>query len=244
MRFLELLLLRLASSQASDTLDAPSDESLCKALQCDAGTLRDHRAALRTALGHILHLLTPVVAYFKDVTLARRLENDADSAGAKFDVRQWLRSQFVGVEFAQVDLVDVCERASDRAALRRELGLDYEKFNRVLLKLGESPLSNEAELRSLYGAHLGQIRQTIVERLRRRYVDDFRNGLDLTTYVERKTLVFVEFDPQWILTKETLEKGIVEAHVLRLLDEILGEDKDVDLPALDRLIERNPQSRP
>lgn len=238
-RFLELLLLRLASSQGADTLDAPSDESLCKALQCDAGTLRDHRAALRTDLGHILHLLTPVVAYFKDVTLARQLESDADSAGAKFDVRQWLRSQFAVAKLTQEDLVDACERASDRAVLRRELDLDYEKFNRVLCDLGESPLSNEADLRRLYDAYLRQMSPKIIERLRRRYADDFGNGLDLTTYVERKTLVFLEFDPQWILTKETLEKGIVEAHVLRLLDEILGEDKEVDLPALDRLIERN-----
>ena len=154
LRFLEPLLLRLALDQEADTLDAPSEEALCRALKCDDGMLREHRAALRTDLAHVMHLLMPVIAYFKDVALARELESDADRVGDVFDVRQWIRSNFVVVEFTPEDLVHACEQASDRAALRRRLDLDYEKFNRVLLELGESPLSNEAELRRLYEAYL------------------------------------------------------------------------------------------
>ena len=51
LRFLEPLLLRLALDQVADTLDAPSDEALARALRCDARTLQEHRAALRTDLG-------------------------------------------------------------------------------------------------------------------------------------------------------------------------------------------------
>ena len=242
LRFLESLLLRLALRREADTLDAPSDEALCKALRCDDGTLQDHRAALRTDLGHVLHMLMPVVAYFKNAALARKLEKDADLASAAFDVPQWIRSEFVIVELSPEDLVDACKQASDRAALRRKLDLDYEKFNRVLLELGESPLSNEAELRRLYSAYLGEMRSAVIERLRRRHAADFHSGLDLSTYLERKTLEFLQFDPQWTLTRETLESEVVETHVSRLLDEVLGEDREVDLPALDRLIEKNRKS--
>ena len=239
LRFLEPLLLRLTLDQATVTLEAPTDEALRKALRCNDRKLQDLRAELRTDLGHILHLLMPVVAYFKDVTLAGQLENSANRSGAAFDVSQWLGSQFVDVRFTSQELVDACQRASDRAALQRELSLDYEKFNRVLLELGESPLSNEAALRSLYEGYLGQMRSEIIDRLRRHYAADFRNAHDLTTYMDRKTLKFLEFDPQWILTKETLEYEVVEQHVSRLLSEILGEDKRYDLQPLDPLIERN-----
>ena len=242
LRFLEPLLLRLALGQEVDTLDAPSDEALCKALKCDGRRLQEHRAALRTDLAHVLHLLMPVVAYFKDVALARELKSDADLAGAAFDVPRWLRSRFVVVELAPGDLVNACEQASDRAALRKKLGLDYEKFNRVLLELGESPLSNEAELRRLYDAYLNEMRSQVIERLRRCYAADFSSGLDLSTYLDRKTLAFLKFDPHWILTRETLERGVVQTHVSRLLDKVLGEDQQVDLPALDRLIEKNRKS--
>ena len=81
LRFLEPLLLRLAMGQTTDSLDAPSNELLVNALDCDARTLQDCRAALRTDLGHILHLLVPIVAYFGDISLARELERDGERAG-------------------------------------------------------------------------------------------------------------------------------------------------------------------
>ena len=242
LQFLKSFLPLLALGQEADALDAPSDEALCKALRCDDGTLQDHRAALRTDLGHVLHMLMPVVAYFKNAALARKLEKDADLASAAFDVLQWIRSEFVIVELSPADLVDACKQAPDRAALRRTLDLDYEEFNRVLLELDESPLSNEAELRRLYSAYLGEMRSAVIERLRRRHAADFHSGLDLSTYLERKTIAFLEFDPHWILTRETLERGVVQKHVSRLLDKVLGEDQQVDLPALDRLIEKNRKS--
>ena len=239
LRFLEPLLLRLALDHGADTLDAPGDEVLAGALRCDVPTLQEHRAWLRTDLGHVLHLLTPVVAYFTDVGLARQLERDAERARTPFNVPEWLQSRFPHPGPTPEDLIEACERALDRAALRRELGLDYERFNRVLLALGESPLSNEAELRSVYHAYLQQMRPPILERLRRHHAVDFRDGRDLAAYVERKTLAFLEFDPVWTLSRETLDNQIVEAHVAKLLDDVLGEDQEVDLPPSRGLIEKN-----
>ena len=242
LRFLKPLLLQLALGQVTHTLDAPSDEALAQALECDPETLQDHRAALRTDLGHVLNLLMPVVAYFKGTTLARQLETDAERTGAAFDVPHWLQTYFDVPEVTPKDLIDACEQASGRAALRRKLSLNYEKFNHVLQELGHPPLSNEAELRQLYGAYLAKLRPEIIVRLRRHHAADFYNGLDLTAYVDRKTLAFLRFDPDWARTLETLENKVVEVHVSRLLDDTLGEDREVDLPAYQRLIERNRKS--
>ena len=242
LRFLESLLPCLALGQDADTLEAPSDEALAAALRCDARTLQEHRAALRTDLGHVLHLLMPVVAYFADVALAEQLKSDAERAGAAFDILQWLRSRLPFPEPKPQELIAACGQASDRAALRKELGLDYARFNRALLALGESPLSNEAELRSVYEAYVRRMRSRILERLRRRHAADFREGRDLAVYVSRKTLAFCEFDPAWIRTRETLDNAIVEAHVAKLLDEVLGEDQKVALPSSRGLVERNRKS--
>ena len=242
LRSLEPLLLRLALDRSSDALDAPSDKALARALDCDVQRVQEHRAALRTNLEHVMHLLIPLVAYYAGTKLSQQLRREADHAGAKFDLHKWLQLRFSGKEHSPEELIGACKKAANRTELRRRLGLVYERFNRVLLDLGEPPLSNEAELRRLYGAYIDQMRPAIIERLRRRYAVDFRNGLDLTTYVDRKTLAFLKFDPQWILTRETLECEVVKAHVSRLLDEILGEDEEVDLPALHGLIERNRKS--
>lgn len=238
-RFLEPLLWRLSQSQDGDSLHPPSDEALAAALRCDMASLQEYRAALRTDAGHVLHLLTPIVAYFGNVELARRLERDAELGRDQFDVRKWLSSWLPIVRPRPADLIAACEGASNRTALRREMDLDYEQFNRVLQALGEAPLSNEDELRSMYDAYLKGMRPKILERLRRHHSTDFREARDLSVYVSRKSLEFLEFDASWILTRETLDGEAIEAHVARLLDENLGQDEEVDLPSARRLLDRN-----
>ncbi|MXY54177.1 MAG: DUF3883 domain-containing protein [Gammaproteobacteria bacterium] len=239
LRYLEPLLHHLARGQAGASLDAPADQILARALGCDPSVLDEYRAALRTDLGHVLHLLAPVVAYLANIVLARELITAADQAGAAFDVGQWLQSRLPYTKPAPNELLTACERAADRAALRRQLNLDYARFNLVLQALDEPPLSNEAELRSVYRGYLDRIRSKILERLRRRYAADYRNGRDLVHYVARKSLDFLPFDDDWILTRETLDQGVVDAHVSRLLDDALGADKPADLPPWRGLLERN-----
>lgn len=238
-RFLENLLLRIGWEQPPNTLEPPSDEDLAVALSCDQPTLQELRAAHRTDLGHRLHLLMPVLVYFGDIALARQLESDVERVDGAFDLPEWLRRQFPGRQPSAEGLIEACAHASDRAALRKELDLDYERFNHALRALGEEILSNEAELRSMYDAYLRRLSPHIHERLRRAHAADYRQGRDLTAYVERKTLAFLEFDAAWILARETLDNRTVEVHVARLLDQTLGEDCDVDLPSPRGLIERN-----
>jgi hypothetical protein len=234
-----LLLSQLALYRASDALEAPSDEALARALDCDVQTVHNHRASLRTDLEHILHLLVPVVAYYGDIELSQQLRRDVDRAGARFDVRKWLQLHSNGMEYGPERLIEVCEQAANRTELRQDLELDYERFNRVLLELGEPTLSNEADLRQLYDAHLARLRPEIIERLRRHHAADFQKGNDLTNYVERKSLSFLAFNAEWVLTRETLEMEFVEAHVSALLADTLGEDVSVKLPPLNRLVEAN-----
>lgn len=239
LRSLKPVLLQLGLDRLSDRLDAPSDDALARALECDVQTVRDHRDALRTDYGHVLHLLVPVVGYFKGVELAQQLKDDTELGGIKFDIVGWLQSNWAASEMQAKDLIDVCEHTADRTALRRQLKLDYERFNRVLLELGEPALSNEAELRQLYAAYLNPMRSAIIDRLRRRHISDYLEGNDLSKYGNRKTLAFLSFDPSWVLTRETLESEVVKIHVSKLLDEELGPDRTLKLPSLMGLIEGN-----
>lgn len=239
LRSLEPLLLRLALDHVSDELASPSDQALARALECDVQTVQEHRAALRTDLEHIQHLLVPVVAYYGGVELARQLQSDIYRAGTKFDARKWLASHLSQHEYSPDELVEACEQVANRAELRKFLALHYERFNRVLLALGEAPLSNEAELRQLYEAYLGPLRPSIIDRLRRHYAPAFRAGTDLKAYAELKSLDFLSFNSDWILTREILEMEVVALHVAKILGEVLGEAVTEDLEDLKRVVDVN-----
>ena len=242
-RFLlsQLAIQRLQQSRSTD-LSPPSDEELKTALECDIATVRDHRHARGSKLEHILDLLAPIVAYYADVGLTRQLRRDAEQQGETFDPHEWLELHMGDMKHSPQELTEACRHTASLSELRMKLALDYEGFNNALLKLGESPLSNETELQRMYQAHLDGMRPELIERLRRHHADDFRQGRDLAEYVERKNLTFLEFNSDWTFTRETLDMEVVEAHVSKLLNDVLGKDQQVKLESLERVLTKNRKS--
>jgi hypothetical protein len=83
------------------------------------------------------------------------------------------------------------------------------------------------------------MRSAIIDRLRCHHAADFHAGHDLAAYVVRKSLAFLTFDTDWILTRETLEMETVEAHVAGVLTDTLGEDVAVELAPFRRVVDIN-----
>jgi Domain of unknown function (DUF3883) len=242
LRSLETLLLKLAMDHQTLELTSPSDEALASVMGCDVQTIQDHRLSLRTDLGRILHLLMPVVSFLTGAEMARQLMTDADQSGIKFNVRNWLISHLSGQSHTPDELLRACEKAGDRAEVRRLLDFEYAAFNRALISIGELPLSNETVLRQLYEAYLSRMSSEIVERLRRHHLDDFRSGRALDLYVERKSLVFLPFNSEWVLTRDTLEQEIVEQYASTILDPLLGAGSSLAMPSLARTLDANRKS--
>ncbi|MGF6409391.1 sacsin N-terminal ATP-binding-like domain-containing protein [Paraburkholderia sp. MM5482-R1] len=239
LRSLENTMLRLALGSASTQLESPSDEVLAHVFDCDLQTIRDHRAALRTDLDHILSLLVPLVAYLRGVPLSRQLKMEVEREGVRFDLRKWLRDNLGVQSLTPDEIVVACEKAESPAALRRTLDLDFARFNEVLTALGEEPISNAAELQRVYEAYLSSMRTEIVDRLRRRYTRDFREESDLSTYTKQKELGFLPFNQEWCQSYDTLDTEMVQTYVGQLLDGALGPDAAENLEPLKRVLEAN-----
>lgn len=241
LRSLETLLLRLNLRRTNEGLDRPDDEDFAEALSCETDVVREHLAALRSDTGRLMRFLVPLAAYWGSAESAMQLRADADRLGAKFDPKGWLTDHLRSLPVSPAALIAECEAASDLADLRRRLGLDYARFNSRLAEIGEPMLSCEADLRRLYDAYLKTLKPSILERLRRSHLADFRGARSLAVYTERKTLAFLEFDTGWIQTRETLESETVEAHIQALLDTVVGLDSGIsdDLPPLGRVLDSN-----
>ena len=235
-------LAKLAFHRETTDLSPPSDDEMALAFNCDIQTVREHRQAHRANFEHILDLLVLIVAYYVGARLARQLRRSAEQKGEKFNLLEWLQRHLSDVEHSSKNLMDACKYSENPSVVRKRLGLDYKRFNDALLDLGELPLSNETELRRLYTVHIDAMHSKLVNRLRRHHADDFRQGRDLAEYVERKSFAFLEFNSEWTHTRETLDMELVEAHVSKLLDEVLGKAPGVNLDPLSKVLAKNRKS--
>lgn len=239
LRSLELALLRLAPGHSDGSLERPTEIELASALGCDVRIIEDMRAGMRTDLAHVLHLVIPVVAYFENVDLARDLADAAKDQGAEFKLRAWLEAHLSTKSPAVADLLAACEDHPDRRSIATALDLNYGQFNRVLLSLGEETLSSDVELRATFEAFLREMAPTLRDRLRRLHLDDYRLGKDLSTYLSRRELKFIPFDPAWVVDFEALDRQMVVEHVESSFAEVLGMVPQVELPPFEKTISEN-----
>ena len=239
LRSLELTLLRLAPEHPDGSLERPTDTKLASALGCDVRFVEDMRAGMRTDLAHSLHLIIPVVAYFESVELARDLADAAKDQGAEFSLQVWLETHLSMKSPTAADLLAACKDNPDRRSIATALDLQYGQFNRVLLSLGEETLSSDAELRATFEAYLREMAPELRDRLRRLHLEDYRLGEDLSTYVSRRELKFIPFDPAWIVDFETLDRQMVVEHVETSFAEAFGMGPQIELPPFEKTIGEN-----
>ncbi|CUJ83467.1 hypothetical protein RUE5091_00113 [Ruegeria denitrificans] len=239
LRSLEIAILRLAQGRPFGSLERPTETELASALRCDVRIVEDMRAGMRTDLAHVLHQIVPIVAYYENVDLARGLADAAMEQGAEFSIRNWLETHLSTSSPAAGDLLAACETSPDRRSIATELDLHYGRFNRVLQSIGEETLSSEAELRAMFEAYLREMSPELRDRLRLLHLQDYRLGKDLSTYLSRRELNFIPFEPAWVLDFETLDRQMVVEHVEASFAETFGELPEDELPSFDKMISEN-----
>lgn len=241
MRSLETLLLRLAARGVStDPRQRPGDEALAKALGCKVELVQEHSLALRTDGAFLVGRLLPLIAYVTDLEAAQSVGQQLGQSPLRTEIVAALTTLAERLPLAPTALVDELSRP-DLAEVRRSLGLNYRRFNEMLIAFGQPPLSNEGELRRLFDTWKGELSGEAVERLRRRFWPDFKSGHPVDRYATLRTLDFLEFQPGWILDRETLAREDVQNLLNACLDELVGPDAPCELDPLQHV--RNSSKR-
>lgn len=239
LRTFELLLVRLAPRLPgnSELLSIrPTEAEYAYAVQADIDAVREHLAAYRHDDSHKVELLLPLVAYHVGVEVARELAPRLSNAG----FTQWvsLIGEYLPEEIVR-ELMAAIEVTEDLAVLRRDLGLDYARFNHVLVELGRGSLTSESELRRLFDLWKGELGPRLSDRLRRHFAPHFKDHAAFASYAELRSLDFITFNEAWVETHETLLREDVVDHAKRVFMESFGEDPGGDLPDLETIRKAN-----
>ena len=238
-RTFELLLVRLAHrlSNNSELLSIrPTEAEYAYAIQADLDEVREHLAAYRHDDSHKIELVVPLVAYHVGVENARELAPKLSNSG----FTQWF--SLIGgylPEGKVHELMAAIEKTEDLAVLRKDLKLDYARFNRVLVELGRGSLTSESELRRLFNLWKSDLRQQLSDRLRRHFAPTFNDHAAFTPYAELRSLDFMTFNEVWGETHETLHRKDVAVHADHVFTKTFGEDPGGELPELETIRKAN-----
>ncbi|HFQ9477301.1 TPA: DUF3883 domain-containing protein [Pseudomonas aeruginosa] len=239
LRTFELLLVRLAFRLPENialTSFKPTEADYAHAVQADVDAVREHLTAYRHDDGRKVELLTPLVAYYAGVEIARALTQKLSNAG----FTQWasILGNYLSKEVVQ-NLLTAIEKTEDLAVLRRNLDLEYARFNHILVELGRGSLASESELRRLFDLWRNELRPELRDRLRRHFAPLFNDPAAFMLYTEWRSLELLIFDESWIATHETLTREDVQLYAKRIFGDAFGEDPGGELSELETLRSNN-----
>ena len=229
---LELLLGRLQRDGYGGGAAGPSEDMLARAIGRDVSVVREHFAATKGGMQRRVDAVLPAVAFLKGREAAERLREKHVQLGPALQLRAWLTGELPADVVDQ--LLDVVAETDDQKAIRSRLNLDFAAFGRTLVELGYPPINDEADFRRVFSAFLAELASSIRARLRRAFLPDWRAALPLDEYVSLRTLEFIQFDSQWPLQLEQLDRARVVAHADLAVEAVLGaDDAVVELEALE-----------
>lgn len=229
---LELLLGRLHRDGYRAGAAGPSEDLLAGAIGRDVSVVREHFAATKGGAQRRVDAVLPAVAFLKDRAAAERLRERHAHLGPALHLRAWLAGELPSEVVDQ--LLEVVAETDDQKAICSKLNFDFAAFGRTLAEFGYPPMNDEADFRRIFSAYLAELAPPIRGRLRRAFLPAWRAAAPLDEYVSLRTLEFIQFDSEWPLQLEQLDRARVVAHADLAVEARLGaDDPTVELEALD-----------
>ena len=210
----------------------PAEDMLANAIGRDVGVVREHFAATKDGVQRLVDAVLPALAFLKGRESAERLRERHAQFGPALQLRAWLAGE-LPAEVVE-HLLEVVAETDDQKTIRVRLNLDFAAFGRTLAELGYPPMNDESDFRRVFSAYLAELASSLRARLRRAFLPAWRAAAPLDEYVILRTLEFIQFDSQWPLQLEQLDRARVVAHADLAVEARLGaDDPAVELEALE-----------
>lgn len=231
----EMLLVRLVLTLGRDqdvrTL-LPTETQFAAAAQVPIEPVRDFLAALRHDDANQVDVLVPLLAYYTSVETAQEVGSRLTTEPKS----KWhaLLSAHTGEQVAE-QLITATKESADLFALMKLLGLEYARFNHILLALNRASLVSESDLRRQFDVWKTTLRSQLLDHLRRHFAPKFEDAQAISTYAGMRNLEFIAYEASWSECKQTIEREDVLARARDYLENFPAQASVDELPAIDAL---------
>ena len=210
-------------------VEKPTPADFAQALNLDLGRVGEVLSHLGEPVDALIVLIAPAIACLQDQRAALTLLDRRGSVGDEEGLAAVLEELLA--ETTAVDIEGLI--ASARAAgslddVRRELGIEFSRFNAVLRELGDEyePIRNEPAHAQAVRYYAETHREELLLALRRRFLTAFQEGRPLDEYVSNRELRSLEPDPAWLDDYDIPPDELIAEHAARWI-EAFGETPEL-----------------
>ena len=204
----------LALERSGAAWREPTAAELAAVLRCAEDDIRALYRDLSSSSEFLRHLLAPFVAVLASVDAADAFQ-DAEIADTD-EIRAALAAA-VGEQQA-VALLDAASRADSFDAIRRRTSTALASLNDALIALGRAPLHFPEEHKAALDAYAAEHRSDLLDSLRLRHADAYRQRRPLDAYAAARSLQTLTADPAWLHAHEVPTDNLLHARATAWLD--------------------------
>ncbi len=175
-------------------------DELCPDLHLNLKQAKEIIKSVENDKNRAVRFIRPVINYFIGTDCLEEFSRQAKGVDSVWDLTDHLKKLLEESEIDVEQLIRISIRAVEFSEIRTSLKLDFAKFNRSLCELEESPETYAGLHKESFDAFIKENFETIINRLRNRYLDSFRKKESLQIYLSlKKKINNLGPDPNWLL---------------------------------------------
>lgn len=216
-------------------VEIPTPADFAKALHLDLARVGEVLSHVGESTDALITLIAPAIACLEDQSAALMLLDRRGTIEGEAGLAAVLDELLAGASGIDAQQLILDARAAGSLDdLRRELGIEFSRFNAALRELGGEyePIRNEAAHAQAVRYYAETHREELLLALRRRFLAAFRDGRALDDYVSNRELRSLEPDAAWLDDYDVPPDELIAKHAERWI-EAFGE---APVPGADSLV--------
>jgi hypothetical protein len=206
-------------------VESPTRADFAQALNLDLARVGEILSHIGEPLDALIVLIAPAIACLEDQSAALALLDRRGTVENEEGLAAVLEELLADASTIDIEQLFAAARAAGSLDdVRRELGIEFSRFNAALGELGAEyePIRNEAAHAQAVRHYAEAHREELLLALRRRFLSTFREGQPLDDYVSNRELHSLEPDTTWLDEYDLPADELIAEHAARWI-EALGE---------------------
>jgi hypothetical protein len=174
--------------------------------------------SLRRDVSKVCCFIRPVIYYYAGESAVESFDQRAEKIETTEHLTPILESLLVTPNMPLEALIERCEKADTLTDMRDALSLDFAKFNRALIAVGEEPEMDPTAHKNALLSYIELHRSEVMDCIRYPFISPFKQVGDLSDYVrQREELYQLQPDERWFVDYRIPTEALLADHISQWL---------------------------